>query len=103
LAAPTLSGHRGLGGLTLRSIEAIPYVVPLVRPIAWARGRMSAVDNVLVRVTLSDGTQGIADAPARPTILGETQKSIVAIIAGSISRRNWQAIMPGTSTACGRP
>ena len=28
----------------------------------------------------SDGTQGIADAPSRPTILGDTQKSIVAIV-----------------------
>lgn len=69
-----------LGGLVLRSVEAIPYVVPLLRPIAWARGQLRDVDNVLVRVTLSDGTQGIADAPARPTILGETQKSIVAIV-----------------------
>lgn len=66
--------------LVIRRVEAIPYVIPLARPIAWARGMMTDVDNVLVRVTLSDGTQGIADAPSRPTILGDTQKSIVAII-----------------------
>lgn len=66
--------------LSIRDIEAIPYVIPLRRPITWARGVIANVDNVLVRVTLSDGTQGIADVPSRPTILGDTQKSIVAIV-----------------------
>jgi L-alanine-DL-glutamate epimerase-like enolase superfamily enzyme len=76
----TSAGFTGPSGLSIRHIEAIPYVIPLVHPVRWARGEMVNVDNVLVRVTLSDGTQGIADAPSRPTILGDTQKSIVAII-----------------------
>ena len=66
--------------LTLRSIEAIPVVVPLLQPIKWARGEIKNIDNVIVVITLSDGTQGIADAPPRPTIYGETQQSIVTII-----------------------
>lgn len=66
--------------LTIRSIEAIPVVVPLLQPIKWARGEIKAIDNVIVVVTLSDGTQGIADAPPRPTIYGETQQSITTII-----------------------
>src|SRR5699024_3637615 len=61
-------------------IDAIPYQIPLTHPIKWASGQMLNIDNVLVRVTLCDGTEGIADAPARPTILGDTQKSIVEII-----------------------
>ncbi len=65
---------------TIRNVQAIPYLIPLLHPIKWARGEMKEIDNVLIVVTLSDGTQGIADAPARPTILGDTQKSLVAIV-----------------------
>ncbi len=73
--------------LTLRSVEAIPVVVPLLHPIKWARGEIKAIDNVIVIVTLSDGTQGIADAPPRPTIYGETQQSIVTIIRDHFAPR----------------
>lgn len=66
--------------ITIRSIEAIPVAVPLLKPIKWARGEIRTIDNVIVVITLSDGTQGIADAPPRPTIYGETQQSITAII-----------------------
>lgn len=66
--------------LAIRSIEAIPVAIPMVRPIKWARGEIRTIDNVVVVVTLTDGTQGIADAPPRPTIYGETQQSLVAVI-----------------------
>lgn len=66
--------------LTIRSIELIPVSIPMLRPIIWARGAIHSIDNVLVQLTLSDGTVGIADAPPRPTIYGETQQSIMAII-----------------------
>lgn len=66
--------------LSIRSVEAIPVVVPLLHPIKWARGEIKNIDNVIVIVTLSDGTQGIADAPPRPTIYGETQQSITTIV-----------------------
>jgi L-alanine-DL-glutamate epimerase-like enolase superfamily enzyme len=66
--------------LAIRSIEAIPVAVPLLHPIKWARGEIRTIDNVIVVVTLADGTRGIADAPPRPTIYGETQQSITTII-----------------------
>jgi L-alanine-DL-glutamate epimerase-like enolase superfamily enzyme len=66
--------------LAIRSIEAIPIAVPLLHPIRWARGEIRTIDNVIVVVTLADGTRGIADAPPRPTIYGETQQSITTII-----------------------
>lgn len=66
--------------LSIRSIEAIPVVVPLLQPIKWARGEIKDIDNVIIIVTLSDGTEGIADAPPRPTIYGETQQSITTIV-----------------------
>lgn len=63
--------------LTVKSIDAIPVAIPLLRPIKWARGEIHTIDNVIIVITLNDGTQGIADAPPRPTIYGETQESIV--------------------------
>ena len=66
--------------LAIRRIEAIPVAIPMLRAIKWARGEINTIDNVIVVITLSDGTQGIADAPPRPTIYGETQASLVAII-----------------------
>lgn len=66
--------------LAIRSIEAIPVAVPLLHPIKWARGEIRTIDNVIVVVMLTDGTRGIADAPPRPTIYGETQQSITTII-----------------------
>jgi len=62
--------------IAVRDIEAIPVTVPLLYPIKWGRGEIKTIDNVIVVVTLSDCTQGIADAPPRPTIYGETQQSI---------------------------
>lgn len=76
----TMNQYAACRDLAIRAIEAIPVAIPVVRPIKWARGEIKSIDNVVVVVTLSDGTQGIADAPPRPTIYGETQQSLVAII-----------------------
>ena len=75
-----LTAYARYRDLAIRQIEAIPVAIPMLRPIKWARGEIGAIDNVIVVVTLSEGTQGIADAPPRPTIYGETQKSLVTII-----------------------
>lgn len=82
-----LAAYRRYRDLAIRRIEAIPVAIPLLRPIRWARGEIRTIDNVIVVVTLSDGTQGIADAPPRPTIYGETQRSLVTIIADHFAKR----------------
>jgi L-Ala-D/L-Glu epimerase len=64
----------------IERIEAIPVAVPLKHPIKWATGEIKVIDNVIVVVTLANGVQGIADAPPRPNIYGETQASIVAVL-----------------------
>lgn len=66
---------------TVQKIEALPYRLPLTSALAWgAHSALSAAEHVLVRVTLADGTQGIAEATPRPTIYGETTASVVAIL-----------------------
>lgn len=69
-------------GVSVRQIEAIPYRLPLTSALSWgAHSSLSAAEHVLVRVTLSDGTVGQAEATPRPTIYGETPAGVVAVLA----------------------
>ncbi|WP_102125707.1 enolase C-terminal domain-like protein [Deinococcus planocerae] len=62
-------------------VEGLPYRLPLKGTLAWgAHSTLSAAEHVLVRVTLDDGTVGVAEAPPRPTIYGETPESVLAIL-----------------------
>ena len=77
-AAPRpLAAHRDLA---IREIEAIPVSIPLLRPVKWARGHITAAEHVIVVVTLANGVRGIADAAPRPTVYGETQQSVHALV-----------------------
>lgn len=63
-------------------LETIPYDVPLTSTLSWGKGHsLAQLNHVLVRVTLSDGATGLAEATPRPTIYGETQTSVQAIVA----------------------
>ncbi|GHF47964.1 L-alanine-DL-glutamate epimerase-like enolase superfamily enzyme [Deinococcus metalli] len=71
-----------LSGVTVQRVEGWPFRLPLKSALAWgAHSAINAAEHVLVRVTLSDGTVGVAEAPPRPTIYGETPGSVVAILA----------------------
>jgi L-alanine-DL-glutamate epimerase-like enolase superfamily enzyme len=73
---------------TIDRIETIVFRLPLKDPLRW--GKASVLDDlvhVLVRVTLSDGAVGVAEAPPRPTIYGETVHSITGIIAQELAPR----------------
>lgn len=67
---------------TITRIHVTPYTVALKAPLTWGSGHeLARLDHVLVRADLSDGAVGIAEAPPRPSIYGETRASIQAIIA----------------------
>lgn len=73
---------------TIVHIAAIPYRLPLHEPLAWGKASvLNDAHHVLLRVTLSDGAQGWAEAPPRPTIYGETVESIRAIVAQELTPR----------------
>ncbi|MBZ9714350.1 enolase C-terminal domain-like protein [Deinococcus multiflagellatus] len=67
---------------TVARVQAVPYRLPLTSALAWgAHSALSAAEHVLVQVTLSDGTVGVAEATPRPSIYGETPASVVAILS----------------------
>ncbi|MBU2053943.1 MAG: enolase [Proteobacteria bacterium] len=66
--------------MKVASVEAIPFRIPLTEKKVWARGALDAAEHVLVRIRTDDGLTGIAEAPPRPTIYGESLRSIVAAV-----------------------
>ena len=66
--------------MKIRSVEAIPLAIPYRRPFAFASGKVTAADHVLVRITTDDGLVGHGEAPPRPYTYGETAASIVAAV-----------------------
>jgi L-Ala-D/L-Glu epimerase len=62
--------------MKISKIEAIPFRIPLKKTAEWARGKQEAAEHVLVKVHTDEGIVGIAEAPARPTIYGESIVSI---------------------------
>jgi L-Ala-D/L-Glu epimerase len=58
-----------------------PLHLPLTEPFAIATGAQHAAENVLVRVTLADGTVGLGEAAPFTAVSGETQASTLAALA----------------------
>ncbi len=74
--------------VTIANITTTVFRLPLREPLRW--GKHSVLDelrHVLVQVILSDGAYGMAEAPPRPTIYGETVYSICSIIEHELKPR----------------
>ncbi len=73
---------------TIERIETIPFRLPLHGALRWGtHSALSEAHHVLVRLTLSDGAVGYAEALPRPTIYGETVQSICHVIAHELGPR----------------
>ncbi len=74
--------------ITIESIEAIPFRLPLREPLRWgAASEIQEVRHVLVRVRLSDDSEGWGEAPPRPTIYGETVHSVCSMLQQELAPR----------------
>jgi L-alanine-DL-glutamate epimerase-like enolase superfamily enzyme len=71
--------------MKITGIDAIPFRVPLTGVVKFATGQLAALEHVLVRISTAEGLMGVAEAPARPMVYGESAKSIVAAV------RDWFA------------
>jgi o-succinylbenzoate synthase len=57
----------------IRDVSAEPLDIELIEPFGIAGGAQTAASNVLVRLTLEDGTEGLGEAAPFPAVSGETQ------------------------------
>ena len=65
---------------TIAAVDAAPLDMPLTEPFAIAKGAPAVAANVLVTITLADGTVGLGEAAPFTAISGETQSGSLAAI-----------------------
>jgi L-alanine-DL-glutamate epimerase-like enolase superfamily enzyme len=62
-------------------IHTITFRLPMASPLNWGQaGHLDALEHVLVRLITDTGQVGLAEAPPRPSIYGETPESVQTII-----------------------
>ena len=66
--------------LSIRSVDLYHVLVPLRKPIRHASFSRSESDNLVVRVTLMDGTTGYGEGVPRSYVTGETIASTFATL-----------------------
>ncbi|GGK73103.1 dipeptide epimerase [Rufibacter glacialis] len=64
----------------ITSVSYQPLNLPLIEPFAIATGTQYQVENVVVQVTLADGTTGLGEAAPFPAVSGETQQSTLVVL-----------------------
>jgi L-alanine-DL-glutamate epimerase-like enolase superfamily enzyme len=65
----------------IAAIETFEFRLPMYGELRWgSQSSMAEARHVLVKVRLDDGSEGMAEAPPRPTIYGETATTIGAIV-----------------------
>jgi L-alanine-DL-glutamate epimerase-like enolase superfamily enzyme len=73
---------------SVAAIRTTVFRLPMVGTLRWGiSSALEEVRHVLVEVELTDGATGMAEAPPRPTIYGETAQSICGIIAQELAPR----------------
>jgi L-alanine-DL-glutamate epimerase-like enolase superfamily enzyme len=74
--------------LLIAGIETYPFHLPMHGALQWGKSSsFTNVNHVVVRLLLTDGSEGWAEAPPRPTIYGETIHSIPYVIHEELSPR----------------
>ncbi len=67
---------------TIRSVLIEPLNIPLLEPFAIATGSVSSARNVLITITLRDGSIGYGESAPFPPSTGETQETALAAARG---------------------
>lgn len=71
--------------MKIQKVELGEIQIPLVTPFKTALRTVDAVNDIVVRITADDGTQGFGEAPATAVITGDTKGSIVTAIRDFIA------------------
>ena len=67
---------------TIRSITIEPLNIPLLEPFTIATGSVSDARNVLITITLDDGSVGYGESAPFPPSTGESQETALAAAQG---------------------
>ena len=67
---------------TIRSISVEPLNIPLREPFTIATGSVSEARNILISITLEDGTTGYGESAPLPPSTGESQETALAAARG---------------------
>jgi L-Ala-D/L-Glu epimerase / N-acetyl-D-glutamate racemase len=70
-----------LSAPAIQTIEFWPVDIPLTDPFVVATGTRTVAENVFVRITLTNGTQGYGEAAPFPEVGGESRTSCLATLA----------------------
>ncbi len=62
----------------IQTITVEPLTIPLLEPFTIATGSVSAAQNVLITVTLTDGSIGYGESAPFPPSTGESQETALA-------------------------
>jgi L-alanine-DL-glutamate epimerase-like enolase superfamily enzyme len=72
----------------IAAIDTVAFRLPLRGALAWGKESvLDAAEGVLVRVRADSGAFGVAEAPPRPTIYGETRASIATAVRDLLAPR----------------
>ncbi|KAL5544801.1 hypothetical protein UlMin_008585 [Ulmus minor] len=86
LATPTSLGFKNLTETIMVDVhraENRPLNVPLIAPFTIATSRLEKVENVAIRIELSNGCVGWGEAPVLPFVTAEDQPTAMAKAAGA--------------------
>jgi L-alanine-DL-glutamate epimerase-like enolase superfamily enzyme len=72
----------------IAEIQTLTFRLPMLGALSWGKAsRLDILEHVLIRLITDTGHVGLAEAPPRPTIYGETPESIQAIIQNHLAPR----------------
>ncbi|MET0794246.1 MAG: dipeptide epimerase [Polyangiaceae bacterium] len=71
--------------ISIADVTAVPLDIELNEPFGIATGSQDLARNVLVTLTLSDGTTGTGEAAPFPAVNGETQSEVLRALHGARS------------------
>lgn len=81
--AQPFQSHPVLSPCRIRALDVAPLDLPLHEPFGISGGAQAAAQNVLVTLTLDDGTIGYGEAAPLPPYNGETQAAALATLAAA--------------------
>lgn len=66
----------------IQGISTQPFELPLKSALQWGKNQLlTSLEHIFIKIVVDDEVLGVAEAPVRPTIYGETAIGIEAVIA----------------------